>query len=261
MKYKVDTDWWKNIFDEIYLLTDARTVCDDELTRKEVDFITAFMNPGKDSSILDLCGGQGRHSLELARRGFRDLTVLDYSGFLLKIGRKRADEEGMQIQFIQSDARYIDLPDGRFHNIILMASSFGYFEDDNENLKILAEAYRLLSPGGQLMLDIPDRDYVLGNFRPSSFHRVNEDISVERQRLIKGKVIYSKEKVTSGKKGSIRENTYCMRLYSMDELKSLLQKTGFIMVSFKKDFMDRSNLGDFGCMTNRMIAIAKKPAN
>lgn len=258
MKFSVDTDWWKTIFDEIYLLTDARTVCDDELTKKEVDFITTFMDPGKDSSILDLCGGQGRHSLELARRGFRDLTVLDYSGFLLEMGGRKANEEGLSVQFLQSDARSIPLPDDQFHFIILMASSFGYFEEDNENSKILAEAFRLLLPSGQLLLDIPDRDYMIGNFRPSSFHRVNDDISVERHRQIKGNVIFSKETVLSLKKGCIRENTYCMRLYSMDDLKRLLLKKGFIKVSFKKDFMDRSNLGDFGCMTNRMVAIAKK---
>ena len=227
MKFSVDTDWWKTIFDEIYLLTDARTVCDDELTRKEVDFITTFMNPGKNSAILDL-------------------------------GGKKANEEGLSVQFLQSDARSIPLPDDQFHFIILMASSFGYFEEDNENSKILAEAFRLLLPSGQLLLDIPDRDYMIGNFRPSSFHRVNDDISVERHRQIKGNVIFSKETVLSLKKGCIRENTYCMRLYSMDDLKRLLLKKGFIKVSFKKDFMDRSNLGDFGCMTNRMVAIAKK---
>jgi D-alanine-D-alanine ligase len=258
MKFSVDIDWWKTIFDEIYLLTDARTVCNEELTKKEVDFITTFLDPGKDSAILDLCGGQGRHSLELAKRGFKDLTVLDYSGFLLEIGRKKSIEEELTIQFIQSDARFTSLPDGRFNYIILMASSFGYFEQNNENGKILGEAFRLLSHGGQLMLDIPDRDFIIGNFKPSSFHRVNDDISVERNRLIKGNVIYSKEIVMSDRKGCIRENTYCMRLYSMDDLKKLLLKKGFARVSFKKDFMDRSNLGDFGCMTNRMVAIAEK---
>lgn len=261
MKFPVDTDWWKTIFDEIYLLTDARTVCDDKLTMKEVDFIITFMNIEKYSAILDLCGGQGRHSLELARRGFQDITVLDYSRFLLEAGRKKAHDEDLPVQFMDSDARFIRLPDGRFQYIILMASSFGYFENDNENLKILSEAFRLLSPGGQLMLDIPDRDYVIDNFKPSSFHRVNEDISVERQRQIKGNVIYSKETVYSDKKGCIREINYCMRLYSMNVLKKLLLNTGFAKVYFKKDFMNRSDLGDFGCMTNRMIAIAEKPAN
>jgi D-alanine-D-alanine ligase len=258
MNFTVHKDWWKKIFDEVYLLTDARTVCDDEITLKEVDFITSFLKIDKNSSILDLCGGQGRHSLELARRGFGDLTVLDYSGFLLDIGRKRAKEEDLHIQFIQSDARGTSLPDSRFQYIIIMASSFGYFVRDTENVRILAEAHRVLSPGGQLMIDLPDRDYFMANFRPSSFHQVNDDISVKRERFIRGNVIYSKETVISKQRGCIRENTYCMRLYSRDKLKQLLLKSGFRKVFFKKDFMNRSNLGDFGCMTNRMVAIAGK---
>lgn len=258
MKFSVKKNWWKDIFDDVYLLTDARTVCDEKLTSGEVDFILAFLNIGKNSVLLDLCGGQGRHSLELARRGFKDLTVLDYSGYLLDLGRRKSREENLHIEFIQSDARKTGLQDDRFNFIILMASSFGYFADDIENMKIIAESYRILSPGGKLMLDIPDRDYILSNFRSSSFHKVNDDISVKRERQIRGDVIYSKEIVLSDQKGCIRENTYCMRLYSSDKLKKLLQREGFKTVTFKKDFMDRSDLGDFGCMTNRMVAIAEK---
>jgi D-alanine-D-alanine ligase len=258
MNFTVHKDWWKKIFDEVYLLTDARTVCDDEITMKEVDFITSFLKIKKNSRILDLCGGQGRHSLELARRGFEDLTVLDYSGYLLDIGRKKANEEDLHVHFIQSDARCTSLPDGRFQCIILMASSFGYFVRDTENVRILAEAHRVLIPGGQLMLDLPDRDYFMANFKPSSFHQVNNDISVKRERFMRRNVIYSKETVISEHKGCIRENTYCMRLYSRDKLKQLLLNNGFREVAFKRDFMNRSSLGDFGCMTNRMVAIANK---
>jgi D-alanine-D-alanine ligase len=258
MKFSVDKNWWKSIFDEVYLLTDARTVCDDELTRKEVDFIITFLNIKSDSSVLDLCGGQGRHSIELARRGYRDLTVLDYSGYLLDLGKRKSREENLDIQFIQSDARKTGLQDNLFQYIILMASSFGYFANESENLKILAESCRLLSPEGKLMLDIPDRDYILLNFKSSSFHKVNDEISVRRERQIRGDVIYSREIVLSEMKGCIRENKYCMRLYSRDRLKLLLQQNGFKKVSLKKDFMDRSDLGDFGCMTNRIVAIAEK---
>lgn len=258
MKFSVDKYWWKNIFDEVYLLTDARTVCDEILTRKEVDFIITFLNIKKDSSVLDLCGGQGRHSIELARRGFNDLTVLDYSGYLLELGKRKSREENLNIQFIQSDARMTGLQENRFNYIILMASSFGYFVNESENLKILAESYRLLSPEGKLMIDIPDRDYILSNFKSSSFHKVNDDISVSRERQIRSDVIYIREMVLSAMKGCIRENKYCMRLYSRDRLKLLLQQNGFKKVFFKKDFMDRSNFGDFGFMTNRIVAIAEK---
>ena len=226
MKYSVNPDWWKTIFDDVYLLTDARTVCDDSLTKKEVDFVSAFMGIGKTSPVLDLCGGQGRHSIEMARRGYTDLTVLDYSVFLLEEGKKKAGEEGLRIRFIQGDARNTGLADNKFQHIIIMASSFGYFIDNHENIKILTESFRLLQPGGKLLLDLPDKDHIMKNFKPSSLHRVNEDISVKRQRKIRKDVIYSTESVLSARHGCIRKNTYCTRLYSRDDLRTLLHKTG-----------------------------------
>ena len=258
MEYEFNPDWWKEIFDEVYLLTDARTVCDENLTRREVDFITLFMGIEKNSPVLDLCGGQGRHSLEMARRGYSDLTVLDYSVFLLDAGRKKAGEEGLQISFIRGDARDTGLDDSRFQYIIIMASSFGYFIDNHENIRILLESYRLLKPGGKLLLDLPDKNHILKNFKPSSLHRVNKDISVSRQRMIKQDVIFSTETVLSGQQGCIRKNTYCTRLYSRDDLRKLLLEAGFKTVAFKKDFMNREDQGDYGFLTNRMVAIARK---
>ena len=77
MRNRIDSDWWKELFDDIYLLTDARSVCNKELTRLEVDFLQETLDLDKSAPILDLCGGQGRHSLELSRRGFMKVTVLD----------------------------------------------------------------------------------------------------------------------------------------------------------------------------------------
>ena len=73
MSIQVDDNWWQDLFDEIYLLTDARSVCDEKLTGQEVDFLIETLVLDKSASILDLCGGHGRHSLELSRRGFKDV--------------------------------------------------------------------------------------------------------------------------------------------------------------------------------------------
>ena len=78
MTLAVDPDWWKTLFDDIYLVTDARTVRDDALTRQEVDIFCNLVPMGPEKRVLDLCGGQGRHALELTRRGRGDggLVVL-----------------------------------------------------------------------------------------------------------------------------------------------------------------------------------------
>ena len=54
MKIEVDENWWKDLFDKIYLLTDARSVCDEELTLREVDFLEKSVLPDKSAAILDL---------------------------------------------------------------------------------------------------------------------------------------------------------------------------------------------------------------
>ena len=130
--------------------------------------------------------------------------------------------------------------------------------NEEENKKILIEASRLLIYKGKLLLDLPDRDYVLQNFNPFSTHKVNEDITVSRERELGDDIIYSRERVISAQKGCLRDNTYCTRLYSPEKIIDLLYSVGFSSIRCRKGFMSRAAEGDYGCMTNRMIVIAKK---
>lgn len=257
---KIDPDWWKTIFDETYLITDARSICDEGLTCREVDFLEQTLEPEKSWPILDLCGGQGRHSLELSRRGFQDVTVVDYSEVLIDLGRKKAQKEGRNILFVRSDARDTDLPSLRFKVIIIMASSFGYIVDEGENEKILREACRLLMPEGVLLIDLPNREYILKNFYPQSWHEANDDIVVCRERSLDADVICGREIVISKIKGLIRDKTYCTRLYSREKITTMLTSIGFDPPTIQNDFVSHEKNGDYGFMTNRMIVIARKSA-
>ena len=255
---KLNPDWWKTLFDETYMITDARSVCDDALSRREVDFIEGVLNIEKSHPVLDLCGGHGRHSLELSRRGFKDVTVLDYSEILINAGREKARQEGLTTLFTQGDARDTGLPDDRFQKIIIMASSFGYFVDQSENEKILREGFRMLMPGGSILLDLPYKEYVLKNSAPQAWHEANEEIVICRQRTLDGDVIYSREMVISKESGLIRDKTYCTRLYGREEITTLLISAGFSSVNIQKNFVSHNRKGDYGCLTNRMIVIAEK---
>jgi len=184
--------------------------------------------------------------------------VLDYSTYLIHLGKTRAREEKLNTVFIQGDARSTGLPEESFHFIIIMASSFGYFVDEDENKRILNETFRLLMPKGTLLLDLPDRDFVLQNFSSFTCHKVNEDITVSRERELGDDIIYSREMVVSKKGGCIRDKTYCTHLYSPERISGLLYSVGFPSITCKKDFMNREAEGDYGCMTNRMIVKAKK---
>lgn len=258
MTIHVDGNWWQDLFDEMYLQTDARSVCNDALTRREVDFLESFLRPSKSAPILDLCGGQGRHALELGRRGYRNVTVLDYSRVLIELGRKIAARESLNTVFVQGDARQTGLPPDSVAFVIVMGSSFGYCLEHKENMRMLTEARRLLEPGGALLLDLPDRDYVLSHFRPFSRHAVNDDLEVQRTRELGEDIIFSREKVVSKRKGCLREQAYCTHLYSGQAITVMLTDAGFCEVVFQGDFMCREDEGDYGTMTHRMVVKAEK---
>ena len=128
MAIVVDPDWWKTLFDEVYLITDARSVCDEVLTCREVDVICELLALDFGHKILDLCGGHGRHTLELYRRGYTNCTLLDYSKKLIDVAETKANENDYFVNFIQCDARSTDLPGSSFDHVIIMGNSLGYIQ-------------------------------------------------------------------------------------------------------------------------------------
>ncbi|MGA2403944.1 MAG: class I SAM-dependent methyltransferase, partial [Syntrophobacteraceae bacterium] len=180
MTIEVDAEWWKTMFDEFYLLTDARSVCDDEITRREVDLICRLLPIRSAHRILDLCGGHGRHSLELSRRGFSRCALVDYSEFLLKRARSLAREQNYPMDYIQADARNTGLSAQSFDFVLIMGNSLGYPPDPSADRQILIEAKRVLRPGGWLLIDIADGTAVRDKFKPEAWHEIGEDILVCR---------------------------------------------------------------------------------
>ena len=83
-------EWWRKLFNALYVKTDGDVVENVENTRRDVDFIVSAAAVQPYSQILDLCCGQGRHCLELARRGFKNVTGVDRSRYLVRLAKKRA---------------------------------------------------------------------------------------------------------------------------------------------------------------------------
>lgn len=260
MSIKVDPDWWKSLFDEMYLLTDARTVDDDDLTAREVDMLCQLLSLQEDDQILDLCGGQGRHSLELAARGYQGCTVLDYSDVLLTKGRSTAAEKGCRLEFVQGDATSTGLRSASYDHVMILGNSLGYLPRPSDDLQILQEAGRLLRPGGQLLLDVTDGSVVRERFAPNAWHEVAEDIVVCRQRQLEEMSIKCREVVLCKEKGLLRDQTYAIRTYEADHLQQLVNKAGFSGVSVQKGFASQQLKGDYGFMNHRLLVKGQKTA-
>jgi D-alanine-D-alanine ligase len=258
MEIQVDPDWWKHLFDEVYLITDARTVCNDEMTCREIDVVMEILGIDPDDDILDLCGGHGRHSIELSRRSFGRCTVFDYSDTLLRIGEENARRENVPIRFVQGDARKTLLPGQSFDHILIMGNSLGYLPDNHADLQILSECHRLLKPGGKLLLDVTDGRSIREKFIPVSWHEIGDTV-ICRNRELDTNCMRAREMVMNKKTGLIRDKTYSIRFYAKDSLTALLQEAGFtdIVIRAMNHSLVRSE--DVGCMNYRLIVSARKP--
>ena len=258
MAIEVDPDWWKTLFDEVYLITDARSVCDDGLTCREVDVICELLPMDSDHKILDLCGGHGRHTFELYKRGFTNCTLLDYSQKLIDVAETKANEYDYSVNFIQCDARRTELPDGWFDHVIIMGNSLGYIQLPDADSKIIKEAHRILRPGGWLLIDVADGSVVKNSFRPNSWHEIGEHTVVCRHRELLANMINARELVIDKQKGLIRDQTYAIRLYDSETLDGLVRQGGFSKVKVYSNFSPHSTEGDYGFMNNRMIGVGQK---
>lgn len=259
MTIEVKPDWWKTLFDEVYLKTDARSVCDEEITRREVDAVCGLLPIKQDDAIIDLCGGQGRHSLELARRGFDQCTVLDYSHVLLEDGREKARASGVHVSFVQGDASSTQLPGQAYDHALLLGNSLGYMPEEVDDLRIMQEALRLLKPGGRLLVDVTDGAVVREKFNPNAWHEVEDTIVVCRQRQLADNFIRAREVVLCKQQGLMRDQSYAIRLYSSQCLQTLVTEAGFTGASIQCGFSAHQKEGDYGFMNHRLLLTARKP--
>jgi len=254
-----DPTWWQHIFDETYLITDARTVCCPKTTAAEINMVEATLELKPDDRILDLCGGQGRHAIELHRRGYKKVTVVDYSQVLLRVGVQNATRVQCGVHFCRGDASEVGLADGSFDVVLVMGNSFGYFKEDSQNLKVLREICRLLRSGGKVFFDLIHSDYAREQFKPSSWHEANEDVVVCRERELLNEGVLVREIVLSKQRGLIRDVSYFARLFQRQELEALLADSGFHEINSAGTMVSHPKVDDYGLLGKRMVVTALKP--
>ena len=140
-------EWWRELFNSLYLMTDGDVVENDLNTQREVDALIEATGLSPADRVLDLCCGQGRHVIELARRGFGHVTGIDRSRYLVRLARRRAQEANVSATFLEGDARRMRLPEASQDCVTILGNSFGYFATEEEDAKVLEVVARTLSLG------------------------------------------------------------------------------------------------------------------
>ncbi|MEO0202449.1 MAG: methyltransferase domain-containing protein [candidate division WOR-3 bacterium] len=258
----LNPEWWKYIFDSIYLKTDSDIVMDDELTEKEVDIFLKILKPNKNDRILDLACGQGRHTIEFYKRGYKEIEGVDISEYLIRKAKQRAKKENLKIKFRKADARNLPYKENVFDFVLILGNSFGYFSNASDDYKVLKEVFKVLKPYGTLLLDIADGDYIRNHYKPYTWEWINDKYVVLRERQLSHdkRLLISREIVIHANKGVVVDQIYSERLYSQSEIEDILKSAGFNNVKFHMNLISQSKRNiDLGLMENRIILTAVAP--
>ncbi len=228
------SDWYKKIW-----TLDIKDQSWVEDTKRQVDFLIEKLGLIGGERILDLACGFGRHSLELARRGF-DVTGVDITPEYIKYASEQAKNEKLNARFICSDIRDVSF-ENEFDVVLNMADgAVGYLENDDENLKIFAVVSKALRSGGKHFMDIMNGSYAETHFPCKLWDSGEKCLTLsnfewnsETKTLIYGQLDYHygealpKPEMTEGNP---------IRLYSLDEIKKIFSSLGMEVYDSYSDF-------------------------
>jgi SAM-dependent methyltransferase len=216
--------------------------------------VEAALGLRKGEAVLDLCCGQGRHAVELARRGY-DVCGLDLSAEYLRLTEASAAEAGVQVETIEADMRGIPF-EARFDAVINMYSSFGYLETEDEDAKVLDAIARCLKPGGRALLDLLNREWVVHNNGPADWHDGPDGTLYLEQRVLDLAASRNHATFTAVAPDGTRRDLggHHIRLYTLREIIGALTTAGLQHETVLGGYEGE----EYSPNTRRMIVIARK---
>ncbi|MFI9627426.1 class I SAM-dependent methyltransferase [Streptomyces sp. NPDC052042] len=153
MEWYEDDSLWSDFAPTMFSPARAQSVAELVATSPLLDF-----PPG--SRVLDLCCGPGLFLVPLADRGF-DVTGVDLSEPMLERARSACEEAGAEVRLVRGDMLTYTAP-GAFDVVLNVFTSFGYFDDPDDNLRVLSNAWESLAPDGQLLVDVMGKEVLAG---------------------------------------------------------------------------------------------------
>lgn len=217
-------EWYKNesFWKETYDFLFPETLF--EQSRDQIEKVLELID-FKGITILDLCCGPGRCAIELARKDYR-VTGVDLSAYLLDKAKTRSQSESFQIEWVQEDMRRFTRP-GSFDLVLNMFTSFGYFENKNDDLKVLENIFISLKPGGVLIIDVMGKERLARIFQPTMSTALQDGRVIVQRPEIYEDWTRVKNTWTIIRGEHAQTFTFDHTVYSGQELKERLEQTGF----------------------------------
>ncbi len=194
----------------------------EEDAKELVELILENIDIPRNSKVLDLACGPGRHSILFAQKGYK-VSAVDLSKNLLKVAFDSAVKSSVNVNFIEADLRNLCIKP-KFELVVNLFTSFGYFQDDKENYKLFGRAFYFLNDNGYFILDYFNKNFIEKNIIPRSedyigHHKIIQERKIEGNRVIK--------KITILNNNTERHFMESVRMYSKDELMNEIEKRGF----------------------------------
>ena len=217
----------------------------------EVEKVVRLLKIRQSDRVLDLCCGTGRHSLELARQGFKVVGVDRTTSYIEK-AKRNAEENNLKVTFIVGDMREYCQPN-RFNVAVNLFGSFGYFENPDVNRQVVKNMYASLSSGGKFLIETAGKEIVARHFRERDWSEVGETLVLEERKPIQnwGR-LQTRWIVIKGDQRA--EHTVSVRSYSAVELSTLLSDCGFKNVQVYGDLEGI----DYDLDAKRLVVIGTK---
>ena len=218
-----------------------------------------------DRPVLEVGCGTGRIALELARAGHQ-VTGIDPSPSMLEIARRKADDDALDVEFIEGRVLELALEAEHYGLVLLPLDVFLYCADGEEQVETLRALGRSLVFNGLLAIDLPGP--ALGLDAGSNgqqvlvfsgetadgesfdcWHLHEDDLATQTRYL---RVTYE----TTGEDGLVRRRTgtHELRYVYRYELEYLLEAAGLELADVYGDY----DLGPLTSESERMVAIARR---
>lgn len=212
------TEWFERWFGEEYLALYPHR--DEREAASALGLVESNLGGLKVARALDLACGAGRHSRLLKERWAT--TGFDLSAALLARA-KAADPDGF---YVRGDMRALPFVDHGFDLVVNLFTSFGYFDNDAQHLRVLAEVARVTRRGGKFVLDFLNPDHVRSTLVPKESSNLGGR-SVEVRREISPDERFVVKTIASGGEGGDQTFVERVRLFDRMDLETMLEESGF----------------------------------
>jgi SAM-dependent methyltransferase len=157
MKPNLNTNWFEAWFDSPYyhILYEDRNDAEAELF---IDNLIDFLHPEKNTRFLDLACGKGRHAIYLNKKGFPTIGI-DLSPESIAYA---SQFENDSLQFYVQDMRK-PFRINYFKYVLNLFTSFGYFEQERDDIAVMNTVYKTLQPKGIFVIDFMNTQKVIAN--------------------------------------------------------------------------------------------------